>query len=66
LRIFDYPLPELRDLIANCKDIIDENKIEEVDDTNTEDSMSRKVSKAAKYNISNENLANFMYEINND
>ena len=66
LRIFDYPLPSLKDLMISCKDIINENKIEEVEDNKNEDSMSKKISRAAKYHVSHEKLANFMYEINND
>ena len=65
LRVFDYPLPELKDLMVSCKDIIKENTIEVVDDTITEDSMSNKnIRDISKYNISHEKLANFMYELN--
>ena len=65
LRTFDYPLPDLKDLIFNCDSIIQEN-IDKEDNTEDKsvDGMRSRIKKEYKFNISAEKLANFMYEIN--
>ena len=66
LRTFDYPLPDLKDLIFNCENIIkeklDKNDVKEEKNV---DGMRSRISDEYKFNISAEKLANFMYVINN-
>ena len=61
LRTFDYPMPDLNELIKNCESIIKENEVTivENDDRNT-DGMTRPVERKFEH-ISAEKLANFMY-----
>ena len=65
LRIFDYPMPDLNELIKNCENIIKENEVTIVknNDRNT-DGMTSEIERKFEH-ISAEKLANFMYEINN-
>ena len=65
LRTFDYPKPDLKELINNCDSIIKENEVKIVDnDDKNKDGMTSPIEIQYEH-INPEKLAKFMYEINN-